>query len=64
MSKSKGPRVFITLECAACRFNPEKRSFGISRYLTSKNRRTTPEKLEILKHCRYCNKHTAHREIK
>ena len=31
---------------------------GVSRYLTSKNRRNTPDKLEILKHCRYCNKHT------
>jgi len=25
---------------------------------------TTEDKLEILKHCRYCNKHTVHKEIK
>ncbi len=64
MSKSKGPRVLITLECIACRSTNEKRSLGISRYLSTKNRRTTPEKLEILKHCKYCNKHTLHKEIK
>ena len=64
MAKSKGPRVTITLECIECRQNENKRSNGVSRYLTSKNRRNTPDKLEILKHCRYCNKHTVHKETK
>jgi len=64
MAKSKGPRIMITLECTECRQNGAKRSEGVSRYLTSKNRRNTPDKLEILKHCRYCNKHTVHKEIK
>jgi len=64
MAKSKGPRIMITLECTECRQNASKRSEGVSRYLTSKNRRNTPDKLEILKHCRYCNKHTVHKEIK
>lgn len=64
MAKSKGPRLSVTLECTECRGNQEKRSSGVSRYLTSKNRRNTPEKLELSKFCRYCNKHTIHREIK
>nr|AIM52767.1 50S ribosomal protein L33 [Ochromonas sp. CCMP1393] len=64
MAKSKGPRIVITLECTECRDNLHKRSEGVSRYLSSKNRRTTPDKLEMSKHCRYCNRHTIHREIK
>jgi len=54
----------ITLECTECRQNENKRSEGVSRYLTQKNRRNTPDKLELLKHCRHCNKHTIHKEIK
>ena len=64
MAKNKGPRITITLECTECRQNLDKRSAGVSRYLTSKNRRNTPDKLEIAKFCRYCNKHTIHRETK
>jgi large subunit ribosomal protein L33 len=67
MAKSKGPRIVITLECVECRKNENrlnKRAEGVSRYLTSKNRRNTPQKLEISKYCRYCNKHTIHKEIK
>jgi large subunit ribosomal protein L33 len=64
MAKNKGPRLPITLECTECKQNENKRSLGVSRYLTTKNRRTTSEKLELLKHCKYCNKHTKHKEIK
>jgi len=64
MAKSKGPRIVITLECTECRQNQNKRSEGVSRYSTSKNRRNTPDKLELLKYCRHCNKHTTHKEIK
>jgi large subunit ribosomal protein L33 len=64
MAKSKGPRILITLECTECRLNKEKRTAGVSRYLSTKNRRNTPEKLEIAKYCPYCNKHTVHKEIK
>ena len=64
MAKSKGPRIMITLECTECRQNENKRSAGVSRYLTSKNRRNTPDKMELLKHCRYCNRQTTHKEIK
>jgi large subunit ribosomal protein L33 len=64
MAKNKGPRIIITLECTECRENKDKRSKGVSRYLTTKNRRNTSTKLEISKHCRYCNKHTIHKETK
>ncbi len=65
MTKSKGPRIIITLECGECRKNLEhKRSKGVSRYLTTKNRKNTTQKLEIQKYCKYCNKRTLHKEIK
>ncbi len=34
MVKTKGARVLVTLECTECRSNLNKRSFGVSRYLT------------------------------
>ena len=33
-------------------------------YTTSKNKRTTPGKLEFSKFCRFCRKHTPHKETK
>ena len=47
MAKNKGTRILITLECLECRSNNNKRSSGVSRYLTQKNRRNTPERLEL-----------------
>jgi large subunit ribosomal protein L33 len=64
MAKNKGPRVQVTLECTECRTSNIKRRPGVSRYLTQKNRRNTLEKLALKKYCRYCNKHTIHKEIK
>jgi large subunit ribosomal protein L33 len=64
MAKTKGIRVVITLECTECRVNPNKRTAGISRYTTKKNRRNTPNRLEIKKFCPNCNRHTLHKEIK
>lgn len=37
---------------------------GMSRYHTAKNRRNTPEKLELKKYNPYLKKHTIHKEIK
>lgn len=63
--KNKGPRIIITLECTQCRQDGiVKRSNGVSKYTTTKNRRNTPAKLELSKFCRYCNAHTLHKEIK
>ena len=64
MAKSKGTRLVITLECTECRSNETKRSAGVSRYTTEKNRKNTPERIELKKFCRYCNQHTNHKEIK
>ena len=33
-------------------------------YSTTKNRRKSSERLEFSKFCRYCRKHTAHKESK
>ena len=42
MAKNKGTRILITLECTECRSNLNKRSPGVSRYSTQKNRRNNP----------------------
>ena len=62
MAKNKGPRIQITTECIECKKNINQK--GVSRYITSKNRRNTTEKLELRKYCIFCNAHTLHREIK
>nr|YP_009380032.1 ribosomal protein L33 [Chamaecyparis formosensis]YP_009462984.1 ribosomal protein L33 [Chamaecyparis hodginsii]YP_010165233.1 ribosomal protein L33 [Chamaecyparis pisifera]AQM39026.1 ribosomal protein L33 [Chamaecyparis lawsoniana]QJE70835.1 ribosomal protein L33 [Chamaecyparis obtusa]BCB64045.1 ribosomal protein L33 [Chamaecyparis obtusa var. formosana]BCB64875.1 ribosomal protein L33 [Chamaecyparis obtusa var. obtusa]AQM39109.1 ribosomal protein L33 [Chamaecyparis hodginsii] len=65
MAKSGNVRVTITLECTSCtQDSVEKKSTGISRYTTRKNRRNTPHRLELKKFCPYCYKHTIHGEIK
>ena len=64
MGKSKGVRILITLECTECRSNTNKRSNGVSRYTTEKNRRNNPERIELKKYCPHCNKPTIHKEIK
>ena len=64
MAKNKGTRILITLECTKCHSNLDKRAAGISRYLTQKNRRNNPERIELKKYCAYCNRPTVHREIK
>ncbi len=66
MAKSKGVRIIVTLECTECRTaaTSEKRSPGVSRYTTTKNRRNTPERLELMKFCPQLNRMTLHREIK
>nr|YP_009396810.1 ribosomal protein L33 [Ophidocladus simpliciusculus]ARW65996.1 ribosomal protein L33 [Ophidocladus simpliciusculus] len=67
MGKSKGSRIIITLECK-CRnlqnIEQTKRKNGISRYTTSKNKRNTPNRIEIKKFCSYCNCHRLFKEIK
>jgi large subunit ribosomal protein L33 len=64
MAKQKGSRIIIHLECTTCRTNTNKRSEGVSRYTTIKNRRNTPARLEIKKFCPHCNSHTLHKETK
>ena len=64
MAKNKGTRILITLECTECRSNTNKRSNGVLLYTTQKNRRNNPERLELKKYCKHCNKPTVHKEIK
>jgi len=64
MAKAKGARIIITLECTESRTNVNKRSPGVNRYTTTKNRRNTTARLELKKFCPKCNRHTVHKEIK
>jgi large subunit ribosomal protein L33 len=48
-------RVRITLACNDCKQR---------NYDTMKNRKNDPDRLEIKKYCRFCKKHTAHRETR
>ena len=62
MGKAKGTRLIITLECTECRSNQN--ASGVSRYTTTKNRKNTPDRIELKKYCKCCKRHTIHKEIK
>nr|YP_010432248.1 ribosomal protein L33 [Glycyrrhiza echinata]YP_010729277.1 ribosomal protein L33 [Glycyrrhiza squamulosa]YP_010833150.1 ribosomal protein L33 [Glycyrrhiza yunnanensis]AMC32210.1 ribosomal protein L33 [Glycyrrhiza lepidota]QJQ74881.1 ribosomal protein L33 [Glycyrrhiza acanthocarpa]QJQ77313.1 ribosomal protein L33 [Glycyrrhiza macedonica]QJQ77408.1 ribosomal protein L33 [Glycyrrhiza pallidiflora]QJQ75641.1 ribosomal protein L33 [Glycyrrhiza echinata] len=65
MAKGKDIRITVILECTSCdQKSVNKKSTGISRYITQKNRHNTPSRLELKKFCRFCCKHTIHAEIK
>nr|YP_009315754.1 Ribosomal protein L33 [Trichogloeopsis pedicellata]SCW24412.1 Ribosomal protein L33 [Trichogloeopsis pedicellata] len=65
MGKSKGARVTITLECQCDNISkPTKRKKGTFRYTSSKNRRNTPNRIELKKFCPPCNCHATFKEIK
>jgi len=49
------PREQITLECGEC---------SRRNYTTTKNRRTHPSRVEYKKYCRFCRKHTPHKETR
>jgi large subunit ribosomal protein L33 len=48
-------RDIITLACNECKRR---------NYSTTKNKKKTTERLEMSKYCKFCRKHTAHREQK
>ncbi|MCL1949207.1 MAG: 50S ribosomal protein L33 [Turicibacter sp.] len=48
-------RVNLTLKCVDC---------GEENYISKKNKRNNPERLEMKKYCPKCRKSTAHREKK
>jgi large subunit ribosomal protein L33 len=59
--KAKGNRIQIILECT------EHKSSGMpgtSRYVTEKNRKNNPDRLEIKKYNSVLKKYTVHKEIK
>ena len=47
--------VKITLACTECKQR---------KYNTTKNKTNNPDRLEMKKYCRFCKKHTVHRETK
>ena len=57
----KGNRVQVILECIE---QKESGMPGMSRYITTKNKKNTPDRIELSKYCRFCKKHTVHRETK
>jgi large subunit ribosomal protein L33 len=53
--KDQAMRDIISLACNECKRR---------NYSTTKNKKKTTERLELSKYCRFCRKHTAHRETK
>lgn len=55
MAKATDIRPKITLACEECKDR---------NYITKKNRRNDPDRLEMKKHCPKCNSHTLHKETR
>lgn len=55
MAKKGEVRDNVTLVCSVC---------SNENYRTPKNKRNTPDRLELNKYCPKCKKHTAHKEKK
>lgn len=54
------PREIVIIECTEAR----KEGKAPSRYTTTRNKKTQPDKLEIKKFNPFLRRHTVHREIK
>lgn len=48
-------RVAVTMACTQCKQR---------NYMTTKDKKKHPEKMEVKKYCRFCNTHTVHKEGK
>jgi large subunit ribosomal protein L33 len=59
--KVKGNRIKVILECTVMK---QSGLPGTSRYITTKNRKNTPERLELKKYNPILKKVTVHKEIK
>ena len=59
--KAKGNRVQVILECTG---GKESGMPGMSRYITTKNRKNTTQRLELMKYNPVLKKMTLHKEIK
>jgi len=49
------PREIITLQCTECKRR---------NYTTTKNKKRTPDRLELKKFCPHCSRHQLHREVR
>ncbi|MFZ4579388.1 MAG: 50S ribosomal protein L33 [Myxococcota bacterium] len=54
-------RSIVHLECTECRTSGLP---GVSRYSTTKNKKSTPGRLTFSKYCKFQRKHTLHKESK
>jgi large subunit ribosomal protein L33 len=61
MAKSKGNRIQVILECTEHKGTGMP---GTSRYVTQKNRKNTPGRMELKKYNAILKRYTVHREIK
>jgi large subunit ribosomal protein L33 len=61
MAKAKGNRIQVILECTE---HKESGMAGTSRYISTKNRKNTPDRLEIKKYNAILKRYTIHKEIK
>lgn len=59
--KSKGNRIQVILECTEHKATGLP---GMSRYITMKNRKNTPDRMELKKFNPVLKKYTIHKEIK
>ena len=59
--KAKGNRVQVILECTEMKNSGQP---GTSRYVTTKNRKNTPDRMELMKNNPILKKMTLHKEIK
>ena len=48
-------RIAVTLACEECKRR---------NYQTNKSKRNNPDRIELRKYCRWCTRHTAHRETR
>jgi len=48
-------RIKVTMACTECKQR---------NYNTMKNKKNDPDRLEMSKYCRFCKKHTSHKETK
>ncbi|MEN2994597.1 MAG: 50S ribosomal protein L33 [Thermodesulfovibrio sp.] len=48
-------REIILLQCSECKNK---------NYSTTKNKKNTPDKLQLRKYCKHCRRHTLHKETK
>ena len=54
MAKAEN-RFYVTMVCQECKYESR---------VTSKNKKNTPDKMELSRFCKKCHKHTMHKEKK
>ncbi|MCR2034840.1 50S ribosomal protein L33 [Adlercreutzia mucosicola] len=48
-------RTLVTLACTECKRR---------NYTTKKNKQNNPDRIELKKYCKWCNKHVVHKETR